>query len=346
MTNQLSSQSRIEHSNGIDQPENLSTPIEQTVAYSFVHSAHRLHFDHPIAFLNTVIMVVLLRIPSTQHARGAGGAGRVALIGLKAAFDPDERITTWGPEPLFWIELPPEAMSHPHGRSSPTHDPRLGQLALALNRAAHRESQRGLPLRGGPLMPPTMLALSPGTYYETTPVGNSYVIRMAEIYRVSVAEVWPILADAMMIPANGSHVGAPLVDARLWSPSLGVSLGEYARLAGNLGRAVFNPARTINNVDLMEHDRMLQLMRSRLQRDLSHCCTDQDLRDAANHPGKPLYLSRVPRIGVFRLDNPIPGSDVFELSSSGQRVVLPLGRRAQTRSGRHAAPFANGLLAV
>ncbi|MEO0474496.1 MAG: hypothetical protein AAF085_00810 [Planctomycetota bacterium] len=331
-----------QYTNGIDQRSDFQTPLDQLVAYSLIHSGHRLHFDHPVTYLNTAILVMLLRLPAKQPAGDHPAAhrspnlDRVALVGLKASFNPDDRITTWGPDPLFWIELPPAMMAQPTGRSSPVNDPQLGHLALALNRAAHRESQRGLPLPGGPLMPPTMIALPPEVC-EPKVIVNNYVQRMAEIFRVSIDEVWPILADEMIIPAEASHVGAPLIDARIWDPSHGERLGEYAFLGGSLGRAVFNPARKIVNIDFMEQDHVIQVMRRSLAMDLAVGCTNQDLRDAADSPTYPLFLSKVPKIGVFRLDRGDTDNNVIELAGQGQRVLLPTDRPASTPTRRRGS---------
>jgi len=328
----------IEHTNGIDQPEYLSTPLDQVVAYTLLNSTHRLHFDHPVAFLNTVILVLLMRLPASQNEtddRQERGASRVALVGLKASFDAGDRVTTWGPDPLFWIELPPAMMAQPTGRSSPVSDQQLGHLALALNRAVHRECQKGIPVSGGPLIPPTMIALPPDDY-ENKPVINSYVERMAKIFRVSVGEVWPILAEEMIIPAENTYVGTPLVDARLWDPSYGDNLGEYAYLGGSLGRAVYNPARKVANIDFMEPDHVIHAMRRSLVSDLAAGCTDGDLYEAAERPAYPLFLSKISKIGVFRLGRDGVEDGVIELAGQGQRVRLPMERQVPTTSKRRA----------
>lgn len=330
-----------EYTNGHDRTDNVSIPIDQVAAYTLLNSTHRLHFDDPVVFLNTTILVMLLRLPGNPNQHGqqteqARSSGRVVLVGLKAGFDPTDRLTTWGPTPLFWIELPASMMSQSTSRSSPLNDQQLGYLALALNRAALREADHGLPLPGGPLVPPTMIALQPGDY-DNRPVVNNYVQRMAKIFRVDVDEVWPILAQEMIISEDDSPVGVPLVDARLWDPSYGESLGEYAFLGGSLGRAVYNPVRKVDNVDFMEEDHTIRMMRRFLAHDLLPGCTDDDLRHAMENPSYPLFLSKVPKIGVFALDPGDIEKGVIDLTGQGQRVLLPLERHGALQVKRQAS---------
>lgn len=342
MTTASSTQPAVAYTNGIDQPEDQRTPIDQVVSYSLISSTHRLHFDNPIAFLNTVVLVLLMRLPARPNLNGQTDGShhprrnRVVLIGLKASFDAFDRLTTWGPDPLFWIELPSAMMDHPTCRSSPLSDHQLGFLSLALNRSAHRVSQRGVALSDGPLLPPTMIALPP-EIDKPDPVVNSYVERMAEIFRVGVDEVWPILAEEMVIPSESTNVGASLIDARLWDHAHGESLGEYAYLGGSLGRAVHNPARRIDNIDFMEQDHILRTMRRSLPIDHAAGCTEHDLEVALQNPSYPLFLSKISKIGSFRLDRDDTDGGVIELVGQGQRVLLPRERTLSGQSNRRAA---------
>ena len=310
--------------------------IGQTVAYTLIRSSRQLHFDEPAARLGGAVLVLLLRLhKALPGPRGTGRCGRVVLMGLAPRFTPDEATTTWGPEPTFWIELPPSMMGESAWRCSPIADQHLGRLALAMNRAAHRQSQRSRCLPGGPGLPPTMIALPPapgpgrssGPKQAITP----YVTRMAKLYRVTPQAVWPILAEELVVPAERSILGTPLIDARLYDASTAESsLGEYLWLERCLGRAVYNPARRIDYLNVAEPDEAIRQMRRTLYPDIAAGCSDGDLRHALERPDMPLFLSKVSKIATFRLDDAACMKSIAELYGPCQHVRIPL-RRTATR---------------
>ncbi len=316
--------------------------IDQTVAYTLIRSSRQLHFDEPAARLGGAILVLLLRLhKALPGPRGTGRCGRVVLMGLGPRFTTDEATTTWGPEPTFWIELPPSMMGESAWRCSPIADQHLGRLALAMNRAAHRRSPESRSLSSGPSLPPTMIALppapapgpspSPGRSSGLEPVITPYVERMAKLYRVTPQAVWPILAEELVVPAERSTLNTPLIDARLCDASTArSSLGGYLWLGRCLGRAVYNPARRIDYLNVAEPDEAIRQMRRTLYPDIAAGCSDDDLRHALERPDMPLFLSKVSKIATFRLTDAACMNSIAELYGPSQHVRIPL-RRTATR---------------
>ena len=92
----------------------------------------------------------------------------------------------------------------------------------------------------------------------------------------------------------------------------------------------------------MDEERLIHEMRQLLPHDLSSGCTDQDLLDAAEKPAYPLFLSNIPKAGVFRLDTSDADAGMVELLGQGQRVLLPTERTTTSKKkNRFAIPCAS-----
>ena len=100
----------------------LPLPVDGTAAYTFIRTNHQLGFTRPASDLHSVVLVLLVRPrkSSEETAMQSGARDAVLLMGLKAVYDAEMAVTTWGPDPLFWYELPPSMLGEGAYRSSPT----------------------------------------------------------------------------------------------------------------------------------------------------------------------------------------------------------------------------------
>ena len=326
--------------------------VHDIAAYTFVHTSGSAVFQRPAAYLSSVLLLVLFRPKPRIPVRSPR---RIVLAGLPPTFDARTGTTRWGPELKFWIELPARRFGKSIKRSSRLAKQRIVHLTHALNCAAWRKLQQGKAVARGPVLPPTVLPMPPARKASTTPEAPSevassqidnanqflkpspaetgYVRKMAKLYRLPVAEVWPILMKELLIPAARSTVGAPLIDARLWDPASGRCLGEFSWMSNHLGRPINNPARLIKNLRGLPGTQQARAMRQTLPRPLADGCTDEDLLLAASRPSEPLFLSRVCRVGTFLLNPQSEGNITVEFSGGEktQQLSIPLRRRLKRR---------------